>query len=166
MNTPDISALTLAQLLYMQSCIREEIRRRGVSRTSGSLEGEIGEAIALAVYGGVLAAPGTRGYDLTDAMGRKIQVKTRTLPKGTNRIFQFKSETVDRADLDLALCIRFDRDTNTVEWAREYTSKELIGLLTPHKQGPRLPTGRAQRFGTDVTARIQEAFEGLGGTTG
>jgi hypothetical protein len=56
---PDISALTLSELLQLQSRIRQEIVRRGVSRTSGSIQGEIGEA--LAVYGGVLPPPGTKG---------------------------------------------------------------------------------------------------------
>ncbi|WP_146067249.1 DUF6998 domain-containing protein [Arthrobacter sp. ZGTC212] len=163
MKIPDISALTLSELLYLQSRIGHEIGRRGVSRTSGSVQGEIGEALALAVYGGVLPPPGTRGHDLTDALGRKIQVKTRTLPRGVQRIFQFNSAVVDSTDFDLALCIRFDRETNELDWAREYTKDELLGLLSQHKQGPRLPTGRAQRNGTDVTAKIRMAYEALGG---
>lgn len=166
MKIPNISALTLSELLHLQSRIGHEIVRRGVSRTSGSIQGEIGETLALAFYGGVLPPPGTKGYDLTDALGRKIQVKTRTLPRGVHRIFQFNSEVVDSTDFDLALCIRFDRETSELDWAREYTKEELLGLLSPHKQGPRLPTGRAEQNGTDVTAKIRLAYEALGGKKG
>ncbi|MFD5277526.1 DUF6998 domain-containing protein [Pseudarthrobacter sp. NPDC058362] len=166
MTIPNLSALTLSELLQLQSRIGQEIIRRGVSRTSGSIEGEVGEALALAVYGGVLAPPGTKGYDLTDVQGRKIQVKTRTLPKGVHRIFQFDSALVDSIDFDLALCIRFDRETNVLDWAREYPREELLGLVSPHKEGPRLPTGRALQHGTDVTAKFRLAYEALSGTKG
>ncbi|MUU73525.1 hypothetical protein [Pseudarthrobacter sp. GA104] len=91
MTIPDLSALTLSELLQLQARIGQEIIRRGVSRTSGSIQGEVGEALAKAVYGGVLAPPGTKAYDLADALGRKIQVKTRTLPRGVDRMFQFDS---------------------------------------------------------------------------
>jgi hypothetical protein len=163
---PDIGVLTLSELLQLQSQIGQEIVRRGVSRTSGSIQGEIGEALALAVYGGVLAPPGTKGYDLTDAQGRKIQVKTRTLPKGVHRIFQFDCALVDSIDFDLALCIRFHRETNALDWAREYPREELLGLVSPHKEGPRLPTGRAFKHGTDVTAKFRLAYEALSGIEG
>lgn len=166
MTIPDLSAVTLSELLQLQSRIGQEIIRRGVSRTSGSIEGEVGEALALAVYGGVLPLPGTKGYDLSDELGRKIQVKTRTLPKGVHRIFQFGPELVDSTVFDLALCIRFDRETKALDWAREYTREELMGLLSPHAKGPRLPTGRARRHGTDVTAKFQLAYETLGGMKG
>jgi hypothetical protein len=44
-----MGVLTLSELLQLQSRIGQEIVRRGVSRTSGSIQGEIGEALALAV---------------------------------------------------------------------------------------------------------------------
>lgn len=166
MMIPDISTLTLSELIHLQSGIGREIMRRGASRTTGSIQGEIGEALALAVYGGDLMPPGTKGYDLIDGKGRKIQVKTRTLPKGTNRIFQFAPGLTDSVEFDIALCIRFERETDALAWAREYTREELLGLLTPHKNGPRLPTGFARVHGTDVTAQCRLAYEQLGGRTG
>ncbi|WP_133830809.1 MULTISPECIES: hypothetical protein [Micrococcaceae] len=161
MTIPDLSALTLSELLQLQSRIGQEIIRRGVSRTSGSIQGEVGEALALAVYGGVLAPPGTKGYDLTDALDRKIQVKTRTLPRGVDRMFQF-----DSLDIDLALCIRFDRETNALDWALEFTGEELRNLVSPHARGPRLPMVRARRSGIDVTAKFRSAYEALAGMKG
>jgi hypothetical protein len=96
-----------------------------------------------------------KAYDLIDAQGRLVQVKTRTLPKGAHRIFQFHN-----LDFDVAVCIRFDRNSNDLEWAREYDVKELRSLVSPHAQGPRLPTGLA-RSGRDITDTFRAAYDAL-----
>lgn len=154
----DLRELSLTELFELQAHIGREFQRRGLSRTAGSIQGEVGEYLALAVYGGMLPPPGTRAYDLTDAQGRLVQVKTRTLPAGVTRVFQF-----DSLDFDLALCIRFDRDTNALDWAREYDVEELRGLVSPHARGPRLPMGRAKVNGRDVTATFRAAYDALRG---
>lgn len=154
----DLRELTLTELFELQANIGGEFQRRGVSRTAGSIQGEVGESLALAVYGGMLPPPGARAYDLNDAQGRLVQVKTRTLPAGVTRVFQF-----DSLDFDVALCIRFDRDTNALDWAREYDVEELRGLVSPHASGPRLPMGRAKANGRDVTATFRAAYDALRG---
>lgn len=151
-----LDELTRAELFNLEAAIRRELGRRGTVRTSGSIQGEVGERLALEVYGGRLPPVGTKAFDLVDANGRFVQVKTRTLPNGEHRIFQF-----DSLDFDLAICIRFDRDSNDLEWAREYDVAELRSLVSPHKKGPRLPTGRARRNGRDVTAAFLGAYDTL-----
>ncbi|MFV4913627.1 hypothetical protein PFZ49_08720 [Microbacterium lacticum] len=91
----DLRELTLTELFELQANIGGEFQRRGVSRTAGSIQGEVGESLALAVYGGMLPPPGARAYDLNDAQGRLVQVKTRTLPAGVTRVFQFDSLDFD-----------------------------------------------------------------------
>lgn len=154
----DLEALSLSELFSLHSLIQREFGRRGVARVSGVIQGEIGEGLALAVYGGTLPPPGTKAYDLIDAEGRLVQVKTRTLPKGDDRMFQFNS-----LDFDLALCIRFDRDSNDLDWAREYQVEELRRLTSSHAEGPRLPMGRARANGHDVTATFRAAYDALRG---
>lgn len=158
MTNLDLEAMTLSELFDLHARIQREFGKRGVSRTSGSIQGEVGEGLALAVYGGTLPPPGTKAYDLTDTQGRLVQVKTRTLPKGDDRMFQFTS-----LDFDIALCIRFDRDSNDLDWAREYDVDELRSLVSPHAQGPRLPMGRAKANGRDVTSKFRAAYESLRG---
>ena len=102
--------------------------------------------------------PGTRAYDLTDAQGRLVQVKTCTLPQGKKRMFQFGS-----LDFDLAVCIRFDRETNALDRARVYDVEKLRKLVSPHAHGPRLPMGRAKEFGGGVTATFRAAYNALRG---
>lgn len=156
MADTELEAMTLPDLLSLYGAIQREFQRRGVSRTAGSIEGEIGERLALMVYGGTLPPPGTKAYDLIDAAARKIQVKTRTLPRGDDRMFQFHS-----LDIDLAICVRFDRDTGKLDWAREFPIAELRGLVSPHAAGPRLPMGRARTNGYDVTTEFRQAWDAL-----
>lgn len=152
----DLATLTLPELLSLYSDIQSEFQRRGVSRTAGSIEGEVGEKLALTIYGGTLPPPGTKAYDLTDASGRRFQVKTRTLPRGDDRMFQFHS-----LDFDVAVCIRFERGNGHLDWAREYSVSELRSLVSPHASGPRLPMGRAKANGVDVTSKFRMAYEAL-----
>lgn len=154
----DLEALALSELFDLHARIQREFGLRGVSRTSGAIQGEVGEGLALAVYGGTLPPPGTRAYDLIDAQGRLVQVKTRTLPQGKTRMFQFHS-----LDFDLAVCIRFHRETNALDWAREYDVEELRSLVSPHADGPRLPMGRAKVSGHDVTDTFRAAYDALCG---
>lgn len=152
----NVEALALAELFELNARIQRELGKRGVTRTSGAIQGEVGEGLALAVYGGTLPPPGMKAYDLIDAQGRLVQVKTRTLPKDVHRIFQFHN-----LDFDVAVCIRFDRNSNDLEWAREYDVEELRSLVRPHAQGPRLPTGRARANGRDVTVSFRAAYDAL-----
>lgn len=158
MTELDLESLTISELLDLHARIQREFGRRKVLRTSTAIQGEVGEALALTVYGGTLPLPGTRAYDLTDGQGRLVQVKTRTLPRGSTRMFQF-----DSLDFDLALCIRFDRDTNSLDWAREYDVEELRALVSPHADGPRLPMGRAMLSGRDMTETFRSAYDALRG---
>ncbi|MDD0858025.1 hypothetical protein NHF46_10070 [Arthrobacter alpinus] len=156
----NLESLALSELFDLHAHIQREFGRRGVTRTAGPVQGEVGEGLALAVYGGKLPPTGTKAYDLIDMHGRLVQVKTRTLPKGDSRMFQFHS-----LDFDLALCIRFDRESNDLDWAHEYNVEELRSLVSQHAQGPRLPMGRARANGRDVTATFRtayDAFRGLG----
>ncbi|MFK4804312.1 DUF6998 domain-containing protein [Microbacterium sp. ZW CA_36] len=89
MTDVDLSSKSLPELLAIYADIQAEFQRRGVSRTAGSIQGEVGEKLALMIYGGALPPPGTKAYDLIDPAGRRIQVKTRTLPRGDDRMFQF-----------------------------------------------------------------------------
>lgn len=153
----DVRAYSLPELLVLHARAQQELGRRGLTRTSGSVHGELGEALALALYGGVLSPPGTKAYDLIDGEARRVQVKTRTLPSGQDRTFHFHE-----LGFDLALCIRFDRASNEVEWAREYSVEEVQSLARPHSKGLRLSTGRARVNGHDVTDAVRAAYTAFG----
>jgi hypothetical protein len=144
-----------AALLAELGTITAELKLRGLSRTD-NVVGELGEHLALQVYGGTLEITNARDIDLVDTAGRRIQVKVRQLPAGVQRPFRFSS-----IDFDVAVCIRFDRATSHVDWAREILVEEFVEIYSVHKDGPRLTMPRASRAGRDVTERFRAAWAGL-----
>ena len=154
MRNIDFSGWTVDDLLKMEAALRAEFKRRGITQTDSDLGGEFGEYLALRVYGGHLTAPGNKSFDLVDGQKRRIQIKTRTLPRDTQRIFAFAD-----LDFDLAVCLRFERKTNALQWAREFDVSEVESLVTRHATGFRLGTLQAFENGRDVTAKFQQALE-------
>lgn len=148
--------LTLRTLIQNRMAIDVELGRRGISRTSGPIVGELGEKLAHEIYGGDLATPGQAAVDLVAADGQLVQVKARALPAGDQRFFSFKS-----FDFDIALCIRFDRATYDVEWAREFTAAEVESLSSAQRSDWRLRTGVAATSGRDRTSDVRTAFQRL-----
>jgi len=148
-----------AELLAELGAIAVDLKQRGLGRTKQVL-GELGERLALEVYGGTLEIPNAPDIDLIDADGRRIQVKARELPAGARRPFQFKSK-----DFDVAVCIRFDRATFHLEWAREISIEEFTEIHATHKDGPRLSSVRAAQAGVDVTERFRAAWRALDDST-
>ena len=126
MSPDDLQHLPFSELLRLEASLRHEFARRGIARTASSFGGELAEHLALRVYGGDLSTPATAAFDLIDAQGRRVQVKSRTLPSAEQRIISFKS-----LDFDLAVCLRFDRETNGLEWAREFHPAEIKSLARP-----------------------------------
>lgn len=141
-----------AALLSELTTIATELKRRGLSRTD-NVVGEVGERLAHQVYGGTLEDTNARDIDLVDTSGRRIQVKVRQLPAGVRRPFRFSS-----LDFDVAVCIRFDRATFHLDWAREITVEEFAEIYSMHKEGPRLTMPRASHAGRDVTEQFRAAW--------
>lgn len=156
MAPDDLQRLSVGDLLRLEASVRNEFLRRGISRTASSLGGELGEHLAQRVYGGELSPPATAAFDLIDVQGRRIQVKSRTLPHGDQRSFTFKS-----LNFDLAVCLRFDRETNGLEWAHEFGPSELQALTAKHSTGLRLSTRRALENGHDVSTEFRRALEDI-----
>lgn len=154
MLSDDLDVLSLGGLLRLNARIRSQLRVRGIARTAGSLEGEVSEHLAQRVYGGQLLPPSTKACDLVDARERHVQVKARSLLHGEERMFQFES-----LDIDVAVCLRFDRDTGDLVWAREFTQEELREQTSDHTSGPRLSTRRAAQSGRDVTTEFRKAYD-------
>lgn len=80
------------------------------------------------------------------------------LPTGAQRHFQFRN---DQLDFELAVCLRFNRATFELEWAREFSRAEIEDLSTEHEKGPRLRTGKAFKNGKDRTELFRSALASL-----
>ena len=146
----------IRKLLLAKIEIDAELARRGITRTAGPVIGELAERLAVYVRGGELASPGVAAIDLIAADGRTIQVKARALPRGDQRYFSFKS-----LNFDAAICIRFDRATYDIDWAREFTASEVELFASRQKLDWRLRTGIASTSGIDVTPQFRSAMASL-----
>ena len=156
----DLSQQSLRELLVTHVAILNEITHRGLVRTRGSLAGELGERIAVAAYGGELATAGMKSIDLVDPVGRTIQVKTRALDPGVNRIFAFSS-----FDFDVLVAIMLDASTFEIQWARELTAaeaSEIARYRVPSRDWA-IATGKVKRAGVDVSERLRTAYSRLNG---
>lgn len=152
------SETSLRELLITHVTVLDEIRNRGLARTRGSLAGELGERIVLAAYGGSLVTAGQKSIDLIDSAGRTIQVKTRALNPGLNRIFAFSS-----FDFDLLVAIMFDANTYDLQWARQLTNieAEKIARYRTSSRDWAIATSKVKRAGIDITAMIETAYSSL-----
>ncbi|GAA1215988.1 DUF6998 domain-containing protein [Rhodoglobus aureus] len=130
-------------------------RSAGIARTD-NLVGELGEYLALQVYGGELAVTSARDIDLIAADYRRIQVKTRALPAGELRVYDFAS-----LDFDLAVCVRFEIPSFELQWAREFNPKQLLDVATPRSGGVRVTGARARDNGADVTHTFRASWESI-----
>jgi hypothetical protein len=158
--TQDLSAQSLRELLVNHVAILNEITKRGLTRTRGSLAGELGERITLAAYGGELSTAGMKSIDLVDGDRRSIQVKTRALEPGVNRIFAFSS-----FDFDVLVAILIDATTFEIQWAKELTSAEATAIAryrVPSRDWA-IATSKVKRTGIDITERLRMAYSELDG---
>jgi hypothetical protein len=141
-----------AALLEELQSVAVSLKARGLGRTD-QIVGELGERLALAVYGGTLETVSAKNIDLVDGTGRRIQVKARELPAGVRRPYRFAS-----AEFDVALVIRFNRKTFAIEWARELARDEFSAIASPYGSGWQVSSVQAAQSGQDVTSRFRKAW--------
>jgi hypothetical protein len=153
MPVPDLSSLTVRELLDTTAAVTAELRSRGYIRTGTSLSGELMEHVVGLAYAGTLEKPVNRGWDAVASDGRRIQVKTRNLEPGITRPFTFKN-----TDFDVAVLVLTDITKHEIVWAREVALPELQPLLTPHGNDYRLTMQRAKRAGVDITEHLSATF--------
>lgn len=157
MEDAELREMPLTELLALRSAIDREILARGHSRTASSLAGELMERAVADAYGGALAQVGVKSIDVTSGDGRRIQVKTRILPKGDLRHRAFSD-----FDFDAAVVIAIDRATSRIDWARELTTEQVRELARPHaSDGWRVRMAPARTVGIDVTKRISRVLDQL-----
>lgn len=157
MSIVNLHEMPLEELLVLRRSIDAEIEARGQSRTASSLAGELIERTVSVAYGGQLLRVGAKSVDVIASDGRRLQVKTRSLPKGDLRHWAFKG-----FDFDAAVVVAVDRETSMIDWARELTADEVRASARPHaSDGWRLRMAPALNAGTDVTDRLVHAFRQL-----
>ena len=148
-----VAALSNHELLALHIAVQEELKDRGITRTAATT-GELGEHLALRMYGGTLAPKVTKGRDLIDPGGRRLQVKTRVKNRSEG---QLKVQLKSADGFDACLVLLLDPANLEPLMAREVSQKEIAAMLKPH-----LHISSFRSAGTDVLDRASEAWAALG----
>ncbi|MGP0225140.1 DUF6998 domain-containing protein [Paenarthrobacter sp. NCHU4564] len=150
-----LASHTNHELLSLPHTVQTELKSRGIIRTS-DVVGGVGEHISQRMYGGALSPVGTRAYDLIDAAGRRVQVKTRTANRSEGQL-KITFKTLDGFDTCLMLLLA--PDTLKPLLAREVCHMDLAEMKAVKKD---LFVRDFRFIGIDVLGRAYAAWEALG----
>ena len=162
----DLSTASSRDLLTTYAQILTSLIDRNVTRSRNAPVGDVAEFLVAKAYGGTLAAPSEKSWDVRSADGRTLQVKARLVvpgKKGTQQYSPFRSW-----QFDACIFVTFDAFTYDVLEALEVLPKAIQSLASPvphlgatamrvHTKSPLAATIGA----LDVTNRLQAALEAL-----
>ncbi|MFT3971630.1 MAG: hypothetical protein QM695_15485 [Micropruina sp.] len=164
MSGPDLTNLSIPELLSLEAGIVTELTRRGLVRTRNKPLGDIAEQVVLQARGGALEPNSTKSHDITTPTGRRIQVKAMgTRAAGSSGKFSpFRS-----FDFDTAVFLVFEHGAFELVLAREVPASEvdLLARYSEHTNGKQPTLRQIRNAGVDVTDEMRAAYAALDGPT-
>lgn len=153
-------------LLRSYSQILTLLADRGVIRSRNAPVGDVAEFVVARAYGGALAPPSEKSWDVLASDGRRLQVKARLVvpgKKGTQQYSPFRSW-----DFDACIFVTFDAFTYEVLEGIEVLPEGVKSLASSvphvgatamrvHTKSPLVATSGAR----DVTVRLQAVMAAL-----
>lgn len=108
--SPDLAALSVADLLRLHARTTEELVARGVCRTANNPVGDYAEHLFCRAFGWQIVPNSVKGYDAADAEGRRYQIKARRLTarNGSRQLSPIRG--LDDDHFDQLAAVLFDRD--------------------------------------------------------
>lgn len=111
----NLSELTIPELLKLQSSAVEELRSRGVVRTSNNPVGDYTEWLVAETLGLKLVGNSSAGYDAISTSGARIQIKGRRVTT-KNRSRQLSAiRNLEEQDFDELVAVIFNEAFEVVE---------------------------------------------------
>lgn len=160
--TAFVAASSTADLLRLYGSILDELRLRDVVRSRNAPAGDLAEYLAAVVYGGELAPPSEKSWDVQAPDGRLVQVKCRVVRNGQAGNYSFFRSYA----FDVCVFVQLDSTSYDVVSAIEVPSAavESRARASTHVNGSRiaLSEGLAELPGAvDLTTGFRQAFETL-----
>lgn len=154
-------------LLRVYAATLTELLRRGVIRTRNAPAGDLAEELVARAYGGRLAPPAEKSWDVKTADGRRLQVKCRSV-SGVVRHGQLGLSPFRSFDFDAAVVVLLHEETYDVVRAVELPVSlvEEVARPVPWVNGHRVSAAASllDRSGTtDVTHLLRAALDRLDG---
>lgn len=110
-----LSELTNTELLNLQVAAVEELRSRGVVRTTNNPIGDYAERLVSTVLGLKLAENSSAGYDAESPSGVKIQIKARRVTTRNPSRQLSAIRNLERHDFDELVAVIFNESFEIVE---------------------------------------------------
>ncbi|MCH8559678.1 hypothetical protein [Nesterenkonia sp. DZ6] len=156
----DLSALSVKDLLQLESGIVRELRHRDLVRTINKPLGDIAEQVVWLARGGVLEPNSTKSHDITTSGGQRIQVKAMTVRKSgrSAKFSPFRS-----LDFDTAVFLVFENVLFDLVEAYEVTANDIHEhvRLVPHINGRQPTLRKVEGLGWDISLEMGAAYERL-----
>lgn len=151
-------------LLRLYAATLTELLRRGVIRTRNAPAGDLAEELVARAYGGKLAPPSEKSWDVRAADGRLLQVKCRVV--GARLGGQIGLSPFRSFGFDAVVIVLLHEETYDVVQAIELpvTGVQEVARPVPWVNGHRItvtPSLLERPDSTDVTPRLQSALEAL-----
>lgn len=143
----DLADLTTRQLLRLYADLLTELVRRQVVRSRNAPAGDLAEYPVHLAYGGELAPPSEKSWDVRTPDGRLLQVKARLIADGDRRSHNYSPfrswgfdaclfllldahtyDVVQAVEVPVAVVQELARETAWVRGSRVSTRAPLVGL--------------------------------------
>lgn len=159
-----LSQASTAELLSGYASTLEVLRSRGVLRTANAPAGDYAEWLVWKAFGGTIEPNSTRSHDVTDALGRRLQVKARLVSKQATR-GQLQTSTFRSWTFDFAVLVQLaDRDYSVVRASmlpiHLFDEGQANASWSKHVRGWSVfmtPTLMGHPESVDVTVHLQAA---------
>lgn len=119
----DLRELSTAELLDLDSRFMEELRERGVLRSSNNPTGDVAEYLCCTAFGWALAPNSEKHFDATGQDGIKFQIKARRVTRHSNSRQLGALRDLDKIGFDHLAGVLFNEN---------YTV--LRAAIIPHQQ--------------------------------
>ena len=106
----ELPALSVGELLRLHDGLLEELRTRGVVRSSNNPLADYTEWLCAQKLGLSLLQNSTAGFDATDADGARIQIKGRRVTRHNNSVQLSQLRRLSERPFDLLLGVVFSAD--------------------------------------------------------
>jgi hypothetical protein len=133
---PDLSKLTITELLATHSAVLDELRHRNVIRTKNNPTGDYAEWLVSTKLELTLAANSAMGFDATDLQGLRYQIKGRRVTPENNSTQLSVIRNLDGNGFDFLVAVVFNEN-----WQVKYAAKiphqtvRSLAIFRPHVNG-------------------------------
>lgn len=118
MDSEELARLSIAELLSAHGALIEELKRRGVLRSKNNPTGDYAEWLVSERLGLTLENNSAKGYDATDAVGVRYQIKGRRVTQDNPSTQLGVIRNLERMEFDFLVAVVFDADWRVIRAAK------------------------------------------------